>query len=95
MVIKPRTEGVKTHQIGQEWSWSYGGESGLHPIDDYEGAAEAIEKTLRSLPALADTGLLYRMNHIGWTWAQESEEALERARRINKQRQQAKPAGAT
>jgi hypothetical protein len=95
MIIKPCTEGVKSHQFGREWSWSHGGESGLHPRGDYDGAAQAIDKTLRSLPALEDTRLLYRMNHIGWTWAQESDEALERARRINEERRQGKQAGAS
>ncbi len=80
IVIRPRTEGVKVHDYGREWSWTYGGEAGRHPRDDYEGAADAVEKFLRNLPALAETALLYRMDHMGMSFEEETQEALERAR---------------
>jgi hypothetical protein len=81
IVVQPRASGINVHDIGRYWFWNYGGEAGKHPRDDYEGAAEAIEKFLRSGPGLADTRLLYRMDHMGWTFEQETREALERARK--------------
>ncbi len=81
VIIQPRTEGLKTHDYGREWSWHYGGDAGRHPRDDYEGAAEAVEQFLRNMPGLAETALLYRMNHMGWSFEQETREALERAKR--------------
>jgi hypothetical protein len=66
---------------GRHWFWRYAGRAECsHPSDDYEGAADAIEKFLRDIPGLGDTRLLYRMNHMGWTFWQETEEILERAR---------------
>lgn len=61
------------------WVWSYLGRDGTYPGGDFEGAAEAIEAFLRALPGMAGTELLYRMDHIGMTWRQETEEALARA----------------
>jgi hypothetical protein len=81
MVIRPRTEGVKPCDYGREWTWHYGGDAGRHPRDDYEGTADAVEQFLRKMPALAETALIYRMNHMGWTFEQETQEALEQARR--------------
>ncbi len=81
IVIRPRTEGVKVHDYGREWSWTYGGEAGRHPRDDYEGAANAVERFLRNLPGLAETALLYRMEHMGMSFEEETQEALDRARR--------------
>jgi hypothetical protein len=74
---------VETHDIGRYWFWDYVGKAGKHPRDDFEGAADAIEKFLRDIPGLADTRLLYRMNHMGWTWRQEEDEILERGRKKN------------
>ncbi len=81
IVIRPRTKGVKLHDYGREWSWTYGGEAGRHARDDYEGAADAVEKFLRNLPGLAETALLYRMEHMGMSFKEETQEALDRARR--------------
>jgi hypothetical protein len=81
MVIQPRTEAVKTHDYGREWTWHYGGDAGRHPRDDYEGAAEVVEQFLRNMPGLAETVLLYHTNHMGWSSERETQEALERARR--------------
>ncbi len=53
--------------------------SGKHPVSDYEGAAEAIEAMLRSLPELAGTRLRYRMDYMGQTFEQEDQETLEAA----------------
>jgi hypothetical protein len=80
IVIKPLTEGVAPHEYGREWCWQYGGGAGRHPVGDYEGAAEAIVKFLRGVPALAGSALIYRMDHMGMSWAEETQEALDRAR---------------
>ena len=66
--------------IGRYWFWDHAGKAGSHPRDDFEGAADAIEKFIRDDPGLADTRLLYRMDHIGWTGEQETEEILARGR---------------
>jgi hypothetical protein len=84
IVVQPRASGINAHDIGRYWFWNYGGEADKYPRDDYEGAADAIEKFLRNTPGLAATRLLYRMDHMGWTFEQETQEALERARRKNK-----------
>ena len=76
MVIKTQTRGENRWR---EWSWEYGQKMGEHPLNDYEGAAEAVENFLRSQPGLGETPLLYRMNHMGWTWKQEGDEILQRA----------------
>jgi hypothetical protein len=77
IVIRSWAPRINTHDIGRYWFWDYLGDIGQHPNDDYEGAADAIEKFLRDIPGLADTRLLYRMDHIGWTREQEEEELLE------------------
>lgn len=66
--------------IGRYWFWDYAGTAGQHPRDDFEGAADAIEKFLRHIPGLGDTRLLYRMDHMGWTGEQEIGEILQRGR---------------
>jgi hypothetical protein len=83
IVVQPRASGMQVHNIGRYWFWDYGGEADKYPRDDYEGAADAIEKFLRNTPVLAASRLLYRMDHMGWTFEQETQEALERARREN------------
>jgi hypothetical protein len=80
IVVGRRTEGVKPYQIGREWAWSYADEWGVHPVKDYEGAAEAIEEMLRSIPSLAETALLWRMDFMGLSFEQESQARLERLR---------------
>jgi len=72
MAIRRRAEGIPSHQLGREWSWQHGAQAGCHPVTDYEGAADAVEKALRGMPDLAGTSLLHRMDHLGWTWEQES-----------------------
>jgi hypothetical protein len=57
-----------------------GDESCRHPRGDYEGLAAAFEKYLRERPEFAQTRVLYRMNHMGWTWQEEDQEALDQAR---------------
>jgi glycosidase len=79
MIIRPRASGVRAHDYGRDWSWHYGDESGRHPRGDFEGAAETVETFLRDLPELADSTLLYRMDHMGWTQEEELKEALARA----------------
>lgn len=72
---------IKPAILGEpRWTWTYCAKDGSHPCDDYEGTAETIEKFLRDIPALADTELLYRMDHMGWTMQQEGDELLQRAR---------------
>jgi hypothetical protein len=83
IVVQGWAPRVETLDIGQYWFWDYAGRSGKHPIDDFEGAADAIEKFLRDIPGLDDTRLLYRMKHMGRTQEQEIEEILERGRKKN------------
>jgi hypothetical protein len=79
--VQAHSGAVPCTEWGRHWFWRYAGQAECsHPSDDYEGAADAIEKFLRDIPGLADTRLLYRMNHIGWTGEQEAEEILERGR---------------
>lgn len=81
IVVEPRSDAVPVTEWGRHRFWHYAGRAECsHPSDDYEGAADAIEKFLRDIPGLGDTRLLYRMNHMGWTFRQETEEILERAR---------------
>jgi hypothetical protein len=82
IVVEPRSDAVPATEWGRHWFWRCAGRAECsHPSDDdYEGAADAIEKFLRDIPGLGDTRLLYRMNHMGWTFWQETEEILERGR---------------
>jgi hypothetical protein len=84
IVVQGHESRVKIHDIGRNWFWDYLGEAGQHSVDDYEGAADAIEKFLRDIPGLAGSHLLYRMNHIGWNCEQEEDEILERTRPCGK-----------
>lgn len=85
LLIQPRSDAVPITEWGHNWFWRYGGRAECsHPRDDYEGAADAIEKFLRDIQGLADTRLLYRMNHMGWTFEQEGEEILERGRQARR-----------
>jgi hypothetical protein len=81
IAVEPRSDSVPVTEWGRHWFWHYAGRAECsHPSDDYEGAADAIEKFLRDIPGLEGTRLLYRMDHMGWTFQQETEEILERGR---------------
>jgi hypothetical protein len=84
IVIQGWAPRVDPCDIGRYWFWDYAGKAGQHPRDDYEGTADAIEKFIRDDPGLADTRLIYRMNHMGWTQEQEMKEILERGRKENR-----------
>ncbi len=81
MIIEPATKGRKPHEYGRYWWWEYGGNSGEHSRDDYEGAAEAVVKFLLADPALKDTRCVYRIANMGKSFQQETDALLERARR--------------
>lgn len=80
IVIQGFASRAKIHDTGRNWYWDHLVETGQHPVDDYEGAADAIEKFLRDIPGLAGSHLLYRMNHIGWNCEQEEDEILGQTR---------------
>jgi hypothetical protein len=81
IVVEGWSDAVPVTEWGRHWFWHYAGRAECsHRSDDYEGAADAIGKFLRDIPGLEDTRLLYRMNHMGWTFRQETEELLERGR---------------
>ncbi len=80
MLIKPLTEGRKPGDYGREWTWAYGGRAGTHPRDDYERAADAVVTFLTSDPALDDTARRYRVDHMGMSFEEETNEALARHR---------------
>ncbi len=50
------------------------------PRDDYEGAADAVVTFLTSDPALDDTACRYRIDHMGMSFEEETNEALARHR---------------
>jgi hypothetical protein len=85
MVIQPRTEGVKPHDYGREWFWKYGGDFGTHPRDDIEGMADAVLKFILDGYAFGGTTLRYRIDHMGMTFQQETQEVLDRAKRTRDQ----------
>lgn len=86
IVVEAHSDAVPVTEWGRHWFWRYAGRAECsHPSDDYEGAADAIEKFLRDIPGLEDTRLLHRMNHIGWTGEQEIEEILERGRQARRE----------
>jgi hypothetical protein len=93
MLISPHNRGPRPYTYGREWYWEYGGQDGRHHSGDWEGAADAVEKFLRSQPGMKDTALLYRMDHMGWTREEETQEALERARAAATARQAAPGGG--
>ena len=76
----PITIGYDNHLHPERWHWSYLGRDGTHPIGDFDGAAQAVEEFLRATPGLAGTELLHRMNHMGMTFQQETDEILARAK---------------
>ena len=75
----PMIIGYDNHLHPQRWHWAYHGRDGTHPIGDFDGAAQAVEEFLRAQPGLAGTELLHRMNRMGMTFQQETEEILARA----------------
>lgn len=78
MRIRRRKYGRKPNP--PEWEWgSEGDDLYRHPLDDYEGLAAAFEKYVRDNPEFAGTRVLYRMNHMGWTWQEEDQETIEKA----------------
>ena len=75
----PMRIGYDNHLHPRRWRWSYLGREGSHPMGDFDGAAQAVEEFLRAQPGLAGTELLLRMNRMGMTFQQETEEILARA----------------
>ncbi len=51
IVVEPGSDAVPATEWGRHWFWHYAGRAECsHPSDDYEGAADAIEKFLRDIP---------------------------------------------